>query len=103
MINSNWRPGKLAGRLRKAYFAGWLDAKLRLGWSSQFDTDASMQAFYEHGRLDRCNVELAGIDVVWDGEASGVDEVLYETWRADGLVGPAAPPHYRGRISSYDR
>jgi hypothetical protein len=90
--NVTWQTVPLAGRLRIAYRAGWFDAKLGLPWSREFDTDIDLQSFYEEGRLDRCNVELAGLTVAWDGSASGVADLERAVDQAFLLVGRAVPP-----------
>jgi len=86
-----WRRVRLKGRLRDAYWAGWTDAKHGLPMSREFETNITLQSFYEDGRLDRCNVDLAGLTVIWDGSQAGVDNIYVQTRRAEKLVGRCDP------------
>lgn len=103
MSNNKWREVPMRGRLRKAYFAGWTDAKLRLPWSTEFDHDNSLQEFYEAGRLERMNIEAACISIVWDGGQDGVDRINDAVRVSEIQVGQAVPPDFRERVPCDDR
>jgi hypothetical protein len=85
-------------RARKAYrlafYNGWIDAGASLPYGPDYDNlNEDHQLAYECGRLQRSQVNAAGLTLVWDGSARMADDaeiVMSQAARITG--GDAIPP-----------